>query len=451
MINVFPNFSAKNNTYTAPNLQYFMDSPTELSGFKLSSWEDINADKTRQTIRVSAHSADAQPVVDNYSKMIRKMVEESKAVFKELPKFDHGVYTFLQDVNPENGGDGMEHRKSTVIVERTDKIEGNEEDLLSTFSHEFFHAWNVERIRPKTLEPFNFEHANMSNELWFAEGFTQYYGSLILKRAGFMDLDSYSSTVAGLANNVLNMPGANTFSAAQMSRYAVFADAGVAVDQTNQVNIFTSYYTYGAAIALALDLRLRAEFKLTLDDYMQAVWKTHGKPEIPYTIPDLQNVLAKVTNKAFADDFFSRYIYGIEKNDYAQLLSKAGLILRRASPEKASLGLIRLTPSNGKVRLAMNTLKGSAAYVAGMDNGDYFLKINDDELKTPADLNTFLAKYKPGQEVTVTYEHRKELNTVKVKLQENNSFEVVPIEKTDQQLTPEMSRFRASWLETQVK
>lgn len=443
--------AGKNNTYTAANLQYLMDSPTELSAFKLGSWEDINTDKTKQTIRVSVHSMDSQPVVDNFSKMVRRMVDESKAIFTELPKFDHGVYTFLQDVNPENGGDGMEHRNSTVIVERTEKIEGNEEDLMSTFSHEFFHSWNVERIRPKTLEPFNFEHANMSNELWFAEGFTQYYGSLILKRAGFLDLDSYCNTIAGLANNVLNMPGANTYSAPQMSRYAVFADAGVAVDQTNQVNIFTSYYTYGATIAMALDLRLRSEFKLSLDDYMQAVWKAHGKTGIPYTIPDLQNVLVKLTNKSFADDFFSRYVYGIEKNDYVKLLANAGLVLRRTSPEEASLGMMRLTPANGKVRLAMNTLKGSAAYMAGMDNGDYFLKINNDELKTPADLNTLLSKYKPGEEVTITFEHRKELNTAKVKLQENNAFEVVLMEKTDQKLTTEMTKFRASWLDSQVK
>jgi predicted metalloprotease with PDZ domain len=439
------------NTYTAANHQYMMDSPIELSAFKVHSWEDINTDKTKQTIRVSIHSVDAQPVVDNYGKMIKRMVDESKMVFGELPKFDHGVYTFLQDVNPENGGDGMEHRNSTVIVERSQKVEGDEEDLLSTFSHEFFHSWNVERIRPKSLEPFNFEHANMSSELWFAEGFTQYYGSLILKRAGYRDLSSYCSTIAGLANGVLNMPGANTFPATQMSRYAVFADAGVAVDQTNQINIFTSYYTYGATIALALDLRLRSEFKLGLDDYMKAVWKAHGKPEVPYTIPDLQNVLAKLTNKNFAEDFFTRYIHGIEKNDYVKLLSNAGLVLRRAAPEKASLGMIRLAPANGKLRMAMNTLKGSAAYLAGMDNGDYFLKINDDELKTPADLNTLLAKYKPGEEVNLTYEHRNEVNTVKVKLQENNAFEVVPVEKTGQQLSAEAAKFRADWLDTQIK
>ena len=130
----------KANTFTAANLQYFMDSPTELSAFKLSSWDDTNTDKTKQIIRVSTHTPDGQQIVDKFGKMVKTVVEESKAVFTELPKFDHGVYTFLQDVNPDNAGDGMEHRNSTVIVERTPKIEGFESDLLGTFSHEFFHA-----------------------------------------------------------------------------------------------------------------------------------------------------------------------------------------------------------------------------------------------------------------------------------------------------------------------
>ena len=439
------------NEFTAPNLQYFMDSPIELSAFKLSSWKDINADKKVQTIRLSVHSPDSQSVIDRFAKMVERTVIEAKSVFGELPSFDYGTYTFLQDVNPENAGDGMEHRNSTIIVERTAQVSGYEEDLLGTFSHEFFHSWNVERIRPKLLEPFNFEHANMSNELWFAEGFTQYYGELILKRAGYRDLNTYCHTLKNLLNNVLNAPGANTFPATQMSRYAVFSDAGVAVDQTNYANIFTSYYTYGATIALALDLRLRNEFKLSLDDYMKAVWKTHGKTEIPYTVADLQNVLSKLTTNAFADNFFNRYVTGIEKNDYQKLLLSAGLVLQHSMADKASLGPVDLSPVNGKLRVTKNTLKGSAAYQSGLDIGDFLLKIGSDELKNPDDLDTILAKHKPGDEVELSYEHRKITKNVKVKLQANNELEVIPIEKTGGDLTPAMKKFREDWLSTQAK
>src|SRR3569833_2795008 len=313
--------------YSAPNMQYMMDSPTELSAYKVSSWE-VNNNGKNEKINLAIHSDDDQTIIDNFAKQIHRMVLEEKAVFGELPAYDYGKYTFLDDVYPTNSCDGMEHRNSTCIVHPAPKIAGNEMNLIGTYSHEYFHSWNVNRVRPKSLEPFNFEHADMSSELWFAEGFTQYYGELVLERAGFRTMDQYMRTLGGLINQVLNTPGAAKFSAAQMSRYSVFADAGVSIDPINQANMFTSYYTYGGAIALALDLRLRSEFNLTLDDFMRTVWLFRGKVMRPYTIPDLQSDLAKVTKNAkFATDFFNKYIYGIEKNDYATLLAKAGLLL----------------------------------------------------------------------------------------------------------------------------
>ena len=441
--------SSIQDIYTAPNLYYFMDSPIELSGHILLSWQDRNPDNMEQTIRLSSHSNDNQAVVTKFAKMIEYMVKESKAVFGELPKFDSGTYTFLQDVNPDNAGDGMEHRNSTVITDSQDKISGNELDMLSTFSHEFFHSWNVERIRPKTLEPFNFSHANMSSELWFAEGFTQYYGNLILKRAGFLSDQQYQDVLSGILNGVLNTPGSASFPATHMSRYAVFVDAGVSVDRNNYANTFTSYYTFGAFIALGLDLRLRSEFNLTLDDFMQAVWKTHGKTEIPYAIPDLQNVLGKLTNSAFAEDFFRMYIQGVEKNDYTKLLANAGLELRKAMPGKASIGNLRLSlnPNTGKNRVAGPTIKGTAAYEAGIDIGDYILKIGDTNLKGTVNLESILEKYKPGQSIPVTFEHKGIVKTSNLYLKENNILEVAE----SQNAGSNQIRFRNSWLSSRIK
>jgi predicted metalloprotease with PDZ domain len=435
------------DTFTAPDLNYFMDSPVELSDHHLISWTDRNTDNTEQLIRVSSHSVDNKDVVFGYAKMVEHLVKESKAVFGELPRFDHGTYTFLQDVSKDNAGDGMEHRNSTVITDTQNKIAGNEEDLLGTFSHEFFHAWNVERIRPKTLEPFNFSHANMSSELWFAEGFTQYYGNMILKRAGFLSDKQYQSVLSDILNGVLNSPGASSFSATQMSRRAVFVDAGVSVDRNNYANTFTTYYTYGAFIALGLDLRLRSEFKLTLDDFMQAVWKKHGKTEMPYSIPDLQNVLGTLTNIRFAEDFFHRYIYGTEKNDYVKLLANAGLELRKAEPGKASIGNLRLNlrPTDGRNVVSAATIKGTAAYEAGIDIGDYILRIGNDDVN--GRLDGILSKYKPGQNISVTFEHKGRIKTANLKLQESNILEVVENEKA----SPEQIRFKNDWLSSKIK
>jgi len=435
------------DTFTAPDLNYFMDSPVELSAHHLLSWTDRNTDNTEQIIRLSTHSFDNKAVVSDFSKMVARMVQESKSVFGELPSYDYGSYTFLHDISAGNAGDGMEHRNSTVITDNHAAIAGNELDLLGTFSHEFFHCWNVERIRPKSLEPFDFSHANMSSELWFAEGFTQYYGNLILRRAGFLTDKQYLGVISGIMNGVLNSPGAASFSARQMSRRAVFVDAGVSIDRNNYANTFTTYYTYGAFIALGLDLRLRTEFNLTLDDYMQALWRAHGKTEIPYTIDDLQNVLSKLTNAAFAADFFSHYIQGTEKNDYVSLLAKVGLELRKAEAGKASIGNLRfnLNSADRKNVLVTPTIKGSPAYEAGLDFGDVILSIGDDTVN--GSIDEILKKYRPGQEVSITFEHKNKVKTSIMKLQESNLLEVLENENADSQ----QIRLRNAWLSSKIK
>ncbi|WP_443945044.1 M61 family metallopeptidase [Pedobacter sp. AW1-32] len=441
----------ENGWFYAPNFQYFMDSPTEIANYKAAQWTVQNPDGKTQTIHLVAHSNDDQQSIDAYAEMLKKMVAEHYAVWGEFPTYDYGNYYFLEDVYPENAGDGMEHRNSTSIVQRTPKIAGYEANLLGTFSHEFFHSWNVERLRPKTLEPFNFEHANISDELWLAEGFTQYYGNLLLTRAGLKTIDNATQTFTGLVNQALNSPGAKYFSPIQASRYAVFADAGVAIDQTNKINIFTSYYTYGAATALALDLSLRAAFKLTLDDYMRALWKTYGKTEIAYTVPDLEKTLANLTkNPAFAADFFKRYIYGTEKNDYAKLLLNAGYILRKSNPKEAFAGFGRLTETDGQIILPQ-TLKDSPAYTAGLDAGDILTSIDGKEINSVTALNAVVASHKPGDALSIAYKYRGEEKSTKLTLGENPLLEIVPIEKTGGTLTAAMKTFRNHWLDTQVK
>ncbi|MCX2432262.1 M61 family metallopeptidase [Pedobacter sp. GR22-10] len=440
-----------NDTYFAPNFQYFMDSPIEIADYKTAKWEVKNKDGKIQTIHFIAHANDSQQTIDQYAEMLKKMVDEHFAVWGEFPSYDYGNYYFLDDVYPDNAGDGMEHRNSTSIVQRTPKIEGYEANLLGTFSHEYFHSWNVERLRPKTLEPFNFEHSNMSDELWLAEGFTQYYGGLLLTRSGLKTVDNAIQAFTGMVNSVLNTPGAKNFSPIQASRYAVFADAGVAIDQTNAANTFLSYYTYGAATALALDLRLRAEFKLTLDDYMRALWKAYGKPEIAYTIPDLEKTLSELTkNQAFAKDFFSQYVYGTDKNDYAKLLLHAGFVLRKANPGKAYAGFGRLNFTNGKVVLPQ-TLIGSPAYQAGLDVGDIILTMDGKEIKTIADMDHVTEAHQPGDSIPVSYLYRGEEKTTRLIFTENPTLEIITIEKTGGTLTPALQKFRDNWLNSQVK
>jgi len=437
----------KANVFTAPNLQYFMDSPVKIGALIMKSWTLTNPDHKSYEFRLALEAEAKDSLATIFADKIKKITEETKAVFGEFPAFDYEKYTFLASINPYVKGDGMEHRNSTMIALPT-KFDGSD-NLLNVFSHEFFHAWNVERIRPKSLEPFNYEKSNMSRELWFAEGFTQYYGELILKRANFTTLEDFAGMVSSLVNTKENTPGAKQISPAEASCMAVFVDAGVAVDKTNYPNTYTSYYPYGASIALALELELLNR-KLSLDDYMKAVWLKLGKPETPYAISDLQQILENVTgSKTFAAGFFKKYVYGHESYDYAPFLQKAGMFLKKESEGKAWLGNIRYKEKSELV-IAANTTFGTPLYLAGVDIDDQILKLDGKAVKSESEIKTILEGHKPGDEIVVEFLHRKDVIMGMVKLTENPRLTVILNEKADLPVSEAALVLRKRWLESKI-
>lgn len=432
-------------TFTAPDFPYFMDSPVEISAHEVRSWQWTSGGRT-QTLRLALHHQGTAQEAEAFTEMVKRVVDEQEAVFGELPRFDVGSYTFLADYLPWVPGDGMEHRNSTVLTSPRPLSTGALANL-GTVSHEFFHAWNVERIRPRSLEPFNFEEANMSGELWFAEGFTSYYDDLFIQRAGIYALDQYAELLAGTLNGVLNAPGRGFFSPVEMSRQAPFVDAAASIDPTNRANTYISYYTWGAAVGLGLDLTLRARFPgVTLDDYMRAMWATYGKPEIPYTLADLRNVLGTVTgDRAFAEDFFRRYVEGREVVDYERLLGEAGLLLRRANPGRPFLGLA-LEYQEGRAVVSAPPLIGTPAYRAGLERGDTVLSVEGRPLVSAEEFAALVGARRPGEEVTVEWVQRGERRNARLTLAENPSFEVVTYEKAGRPVTDAVRAFRERWL-----
>ncbi|MBD2754236.1 M61 family metallopeptidase [Spirosoma validum] len=430
-------------TYTAPGLQYFMDSPTKIGKLNIKEWKRTNTDGKPVTFRVALEADVADSSADGFAKKIERIVDQAKAVYGEFPTYDYGSYTFLASLNPYVRGDGMEHRNSTMIA--VPIAFTGPERVLGVFAHEFFHCWNVERIRPKTLEPFNFEKSNMSYELWFAEGFTQYYGELLLTRAGFTAVPDYMNTLTGIVSAKQSTPGGTYYSPIDASCHAVFVDAGVSIDRSNYVNMFTSYYTYGAAVALALDLELRQRNQ-SLDTYMQAVWKRFGKTEQPYTVDGLQTVLAQVTTPDFARSFFSKYIYGHELIDYATLLTKAGLTLKKVQEGKAWMGTVRYSETDKGLTITGNTIRETPMYKAGLDIDDIVTTIDSQTVTSVTSLQTRLGQHKPGDVIQVGYTHRGEAKTVPVTLIENPALSVQLYENAGLSLTPEMQKFRDNWL-----
>ncbi|WP_338867996.1 PDZ domain-containing protein [Spirosoma sp. SC4-14] len=439
--------AADRYTFTAPGLQYFMDSPVKIGQLNVKEWKRTNTDGQPITFRVALEAAVADSTADGFAQKIARIVDQAKAVYGEFPAYDYGNYTFLASLNPYVRGDGMEHRNSTMIA--VPIAFTGPERVLGVFAHEFFHCWNVERIRPKTLEPFNFEKSNMSYELWFAEGFTQYYGELLLVRAGFTPVDMYTNTLTSIVSGKQLTPGGTYYSPIDASCHAVFVDAGVSVDRANYVNMFTSYYTYGAAVALALDLELRQR-NLSLDTYMQALWKRFGKPEQPYTVDGLQTVLAGLTSPDFARSFFSKYIYGHQPIDYASLLTKAGLTIKKAQEGHAWLGNVRYSESDNGLQIMTNTVRETPIYQAGLDVDDIITAIDGQSVLKISDMQSILGQHKPGDTIRVTYMHRGESRTAPIALIENPAISVQLYEKAGLSLTPEMQSFRDNWLKAKA-
>lgn len=449
--------------FTAPNLQYFMDSPTEVGPGAMRTFTLANPDGRRFEFRVALHHDGTDADVDDFAAGVEKIVREEQAVYGEFPDYEPGTYTVIGDYLPYASGDGMEHRNSTIVTGRL-SIDDPQQRLraLGTVAHEFFHCWNVERIRPAGLEPFDFTRANMSDGLWLAEGFTSYYGPLAMMRAGVASLDQ---TVAGFGrsmNAVVNGSGRQFRSAAEMSRLAPFVDAARAVDRTNLQTTFISYYTWGAAIALGLDLSLRemSGGKLSLDDYMRALWRVHGKPggaapglvAKPYTLRDARDRLAEVSgSRSFANDFFDHYVEGRDVPDYATLVQPAGLVVRRRNPGAAWMGRFGLDAAGPGVTITTLVPPGTPAYAAGLDQDDVIRSLDGEAVSSPARLQELLKRHKPGDEVKVDYVRRGGPASATMTLVEDPTLEIVTLESTGGTPTDAQKAFRAAWLGSQQK
>lgn len=438
-------------TFTAPNTQYFLDSPVEVGPITMRSWTTQHGGKT-STWRLAIHHLGTEAQVDSFAVMARWIVDESIAMWGEPPGLDYGTYTFLIDYLPWASGDGMEHRNSTVITSRNSLSDRTRRtNALSTFTHELFHAWNIERLRPKSLEPFEFGRDNMSGELWLGEGFSNYGRDLIIRRAGFWSNEEFARNVGDAVISVITSPARRHGSASDMSRLAPFFDGGAFSDPTNRQNTFLSYYTWGSVIGLGLDLTLRQKFNRTMDDYLRLLWANYGRqqsaafaPVRAYTRDDLRAELGRFTGDAgFADDFFRRYIDGREVQDFAKLFEPAGFRLV-TDDEIPYLGAAM---DNDTARVLINwTQESGSMHEAGISSGDLIYAIDGTPTPTVDSLAAVIRGYKVGDLVRVDVAQRTVRRTVPMTIRGRRPMKLVTFESLGIPLPEKAAEFRRSWL-----
>ena len=298
----------------------------------------------------------------------------------------------------------------------------------------------------------------MSGELWLGEGFTQYYGPLALSRAraGGSAVDTVGGVHGARGGGPVHA-GPRRPIREEMSRMAHVHRRRPTGDRTNWSNTYISYYPFGGAIALALDLSLRgrSDGRVTLDDFMRAMWRVHGKPggapegyvSRPYTLDDAEKRLAEVSgDAAFARDFFARYVHGREVPDYARLLQPAGLLLRKTAPGRSWWGDVSLESGEG-VRLATAPLANTPLYRAGLDAGDHIRRLAGERVSSRDQALAILRRHRPGDTLPVEFVDRSGgSRTGSIVVGEDPRVDVVPVEAAGGRVTAEQRAFRRAWL-----
>ena len=309
----------------------------------------------------------------------KRLLADTQKICETAIRFWHGkgkppIKNYLFMLNAVHDGyGGLEHRNSTALIcgrrdlPRTGEARASDgyTTLLGLISHEYFHTWNVKRLRPAEFFRYDYSQENYTQLLWFFEGFTSYYDDLLLRRAGLIDDATYLKLLGKATNQVLQTPGRSVQTVAQAS-----FDAWVKYyrQDENTPNATVSYYTKGSLVALCLDLTLRREGKTTLDDVMRALWKRCAGG--PMTEADLRAELASLAGRSF-DNELDQWVHSTAELPLAELLAAHGVALKPEQPQLAQRLGLRVT-ENHSVQLK-TVLRGGPAEKAGMAAGDEWL------------------------------------------------------------------------------
>ncbi|GAB1576505.1 M61 family metallopeptidase [Bordetella petrii] len=411
--------------YRAPDYDALIDHPVEMG--------------TPQVVRFTAHGAEHEMVFTGVAPNLdlariaadaRRICEAQIAFFepraRRAPFLDSSDrYVFMTMVVGDGHG-GLEHRASTALMASRKDLpvlgqQGQGEGyrgFLGLVSHEYFHTWNVKRIKPAAFVPYDLQQPDLTRLLWVFEGFTSYYDDLMLLRSGVIGQVDYLRLLGKTITGVARAPGRRKQSVAESS-----FDAWTRYykQDENSPNALVSYYTKGALVALGLDLTIRRDSggARSLDDVMRLLWQRYGRDFYrgkPQGLPE--DALPELVREATGVDvrrFVARHAYGTADVPLAELLAPHGIALQWKAPVNIPSLDVRTRKQGDGLALA-TVFEGGAAHRGGLSAGDVLVAVDGLRVDAPAGLDLLLAQYRPGDRVTVHVFRRDELRAFTVRL-----------------------------------
>ena len=431
-----PAVAGQPNTFRASSYDILYDAPFEVSNYKEIKFDVLG--KPHRYVFSGEGNYDMKKTASD----TEKIIVESQKIFGDLPYDD---YLFIVNLR---GGGGLEHANSTALQWNRFgfKPESRYKAFLNLVAHEFFHLWNVKRIRPDVLGPFDYENENYTKLLWVAEGATSYYEGVLLRRAGLMSDEEMLANKASMIQQLQNRPGRFETSLEDAS-----FDAWIKYyrQDENAINNQISYYDKGDIVNFLLDVRIRAASNgaKSLDDVMRYLYDEFAKKNKNYTPEDFQRASEMMAGTSL-EEFFDRYVRGTEEINYNEILNPMGLRLLTGDNGSSETYLgANLAETDGN--LTVRSLPSdSPAYNFGLNTGDQIVAI--DGIRANQNfLNTYLREKKQGDKIRLTIFRFDDLREIEVELggRARQNYQIVAVENP----TEEQKRLYRSYLNDELK
>jgi len=424
------------NTFRAENFDVLYDSPFEVGNFVETTFN------FRGVPHRLLFEGTGNYDIEKTAKDIEKIVAQGVEIFGDVPYKD---YLFIVNLR---GGGGLEHLNSTALQWNKFgfKPEANYKRFLNLVAHEYFHLWNVKRIRPDALGPFDYENENYTRLLWVAEGATSYYESVLMRRAGLItDKEALESKTA-IIQALQNRPGRFETSLEDAS-----FDAWIKYyrQDENSVNNQISYYDKGELVNFLLDLEIRAASKgaKSMDDVMRYLYSEFSKKNRNFTPEDFQRATEMMAGRSL-NEFYSRYVRGTEEIDYNKILNGMGLRINLESDAKKQAFLGGNLAQDGD-RLMIRALPSDVpAYQFGLNTGDQIVAI-DGNRASQTFLTSYMNEKKPGDKIKLTVFRFDALRDIEVTLggRGRQDYAIVPVDNPSE----EQKRLYQDYLKAPLK